>query len=120
MRYSACKTLPLWVALLSGCASSSSAVPLDRVTAPEASLSAAEALGAENSSQAQLHLQLAREQLDKGKKLLAAGDSEEAQLLLMRADADAQLAQALAKENTAEAAAQQLRDQVTALQNKGR
>lgn len=119
MWYSSWKTPALCAALV-GCGTASAAVPIERVTSPEASVSAAEALGAASSSQAQLHLQLAKEQLDKGKKLLAAGEAERADLMLMRADADALLAQALARENTAKLAAQQVIEQVQAQRQNGR
>jgi hypothetical protein len=66
----------------------------DSTTAAQRS---AEAVGAEEVPQAALALQLSRENLEKAKVLYEKGDKEEAKSMLMRAEADAELAVALAK-----------------------
>jgi hypothetical protein len=80
---------------------------------------AAQELGASSVPQAAFHLQLAREQSKRAGKLIKAGDSddrEQAEWLLMRAQADAELALALAREDTDRSAAQQAVNDVHAMQ----
>ncbi len=81
-------------ALLVGCAS---APPTQRIEASTSAIRAAQELGAERVPTAALHLQLAKEQSEHAKKMIADGKHEEASLLLMRAEADADLAVALAR-----------------------
>ena len=57
----------------------------------------AEAAGAEDVPQAALALQLSHEHLDHAKELYDDGKESEAKSMLMRAEADAELAVALAK-----------------------
>jgi len=57
----------------------------------------AESVGAEQVPQAALALQLSRENLERAKELYDDGDKDEAKSMLMRAEADAELATALAK-----------------------
>jgi hypothetical protein len=57
----------------------------------------AEAVGAEEVPQAALALQLSREHLERAKELYDEGEKDEAKSMLMRAEADAELAAALAK-----------------------
>lgn len=83
----------LLVALAAGCSNSP---PL--ATEPSSSaIRAAEAVGSANVPRAALHLQLARESLDRATELAAKGDQDEATSLLMRAEADAELAILLAQ-----------------------
>jgi hypothetical protein len=74
-------------ALVVGCTS----VPLKTETT-ESSIRAAEEVGAAKLPQASLHLQLAKEELDRANQLFEKGDKEEAASLLLRADSDAELA----------------------------
>lgn len=60
---------------------------------------AAEEVGAAKVPQASLHLQLAKEELAKAKVLFTKGDKEEAASMLLRADADAELAIVLSHED---------------------
>lgn len=68
--------------------------------AESASRSARE-VGADNEPTAKLHEKLAEEQIAKAKSLIADGDNERATYLLIRARADAELALALAREQSA-------------------
>jgi len=68
-----------------------------RATNVQAAMSAAEAVGAEQQPKASLELQLAREQLAQAKRLAADGSEAEANLLLERAQVDAELALQLAR-----------------------
>jgi hypothetical protein len=68
-----------------------------RATDVQAAMRAAEAVGAEQQPKASLELQLAREQLEQAKRLAADGENGDANLLLERAHADAELALQLAR-----------------------
>jgi len=84
---------------VAGCASNP--LPPAKVTDTQASISAADAIGAGNNPRAALHLKLAREQLQQGESLLRNGDDEEARLVIDRARMDAELALALTREEQA-------------------
>ena len=79
------------LALFLGCAS---APPL-RTEASMSGIRAAEEAGAANVPQASLHLQLAKEELELAKGLSAKGEKARAASMLLRAEADAELAVAL-------------------------
>lgn len=102
--------LALCIALAgAGC----TATPL-RTEPSTSGIRAAEEVGAASVPQASLHLQMARESLAKAQKLAAAGEKAQADSLLMRAEADAELAVALSREDAekseARAAVQRVRD----------
>lgn len=97
-----------------GCATAGP--PGEAMEATAASIRAAEELGAPRVAQASLHLQLAKEQSERAKQLLAAGDGEQAARLIMRADADAELAVALARGSAANAKAQKAIEKVRTMQ----
>ena len=80
--------------IVAGCAE----VPL-RTEASTSGIRAAEEVGAAKVPQASLHLQLAKEELESAKKLGAKGEKEKADSMLMRAEADAELAVALSHED---------------------
>ena len=73
--------------IIAGCASA----PL-RTEASTSGIRAAEEAGAANVPQASLHLQLAKEELELAKGLSAKGEKERAASMLLRAEADAELA----------------------------
>jgi hypothetical protein len=75
-------------AIVVGCAS---APPL-RTEASTSGIRAAEEAGAAKVPQASLHLQLAREELELALALAAKGEKEKAASILLRAEADAELA----------------------------
>ena len=76
------------LALFLGCAN---APPL-RTEASTSGIRAAEEAGAANVPQASLHLQLAKEELELAKGLSTKGEKERAASMLLRAEADAELA----------------------------
>ena len=81
-------------AITAGCASA----PL-RTEASTSGIRAAEEVGAAKIPQASLHLQLAKEELELAKGLAAKGEKKEAASMLLRAEADAELAVALSHED---------------------
>ena len=99
--------------LLLGCAAE---VPTEKISATEASIRAAEELGAPKVPQASLHLQLAKEETEHAQKFIKDGEPKRAEGLLMRAQADAELALALAREAPMKAEAQQQADRARSLQ----
>jgi Domain of unknown function (DUF4398) len=87
------------MALGFGCGAST--LPTDQLASTEASVRAAQELGATNVPNAELHLRLANEQLAEARKRASNGDDKEATRLLQRARADAELAVSLAREEQA-------------------
>jgi hypothetical protein len=83
-----------------GCAGGS--LPVDQLANTEASLRAAQEVGAQNDPQGQLHLELAKEEVAKAKKLAEDGDEDLGTLQLKRAKIDAELALALSRQSAAE------------------
>jgi len=88
----------LAVLAIGGCASVQ--IPPDSLQHSEASIRAAEELGALGVPAARLHLQMAKDQTVVAKKLSANGD-ERGLLVLARAESDAELALAMAREASA-------------------
>jgi hypothetical protein len=82
-------------AIAAGCATSA---PL-RTEASTSGIRAAEEIGAAKVPQASLHLQLAKEELELAKGLSTKGEKEKAASMLLRAEADAELAVALSRED---------------------
>ena len=87
--------------LLAGCASA----PL-RTEASTSGIRTAEEAGAGKVPQASLHLQLAKEEQETAKNWAARGDKEKATSMLLRAEADAELAVVLSHEDAEKAQAQ--------------
>lgn len=83
----------LFASVLAGCGSSP---PINKEASTSA-IRAAEEVGASAVPQASLYLQLAKEGLENAKVLAAKGDKEEAESMLLRAQADAELAVALSR-----------------------
>jgi outer membrane murein-binding lipoprotein Lpp len=81
------------IAIIAGCAN---APPL-RTEASTSGIRAAEEAGAAKVPQASLHLQLAKEELELAKGLAAKGEKKQAASMLLRAEADAELAVALSR-----------------------
>jgi len=78
---------------ITGCAGSQ--VPNARMASSEAAIRAAQETGSRNVPQAALHLKLAEEQLQSAKALIRNNDNKRAEYVLMRSQADAELAIAL-------------------------
>ena len=72
-------------------------LPAGRLESLEASIRSAEEVGALGVPAAKLHLQLAKDQSDTAKKMAVSGD-QRSLLVLARAESDAELALALARE----------------------
>jgi hypothetical protein len=83
-----------------GCAGGT--LPTEQLASTEASVRAAQELGAQNVPRAELHLRLAKEQVERAHKLADDGDEERATMQLERARADAELAVALARQAAAQ------------------
>jgi hypothetical protein len=84
------------VALNIACGGSS--IPVTKVAESKATIRAAEEAGAKNNPQAQLHLKLARDQLNQAQVFLNKDEPERAALYLNQSQADAEVALALAHE----------------------
>jgi len=78
-----------------GCATP---VPQSKVNSSAAAIQSAEQLGAVDDPRAAQHLQMARDQRNRGLSLINAGKNKEAGRMLDRAQADAELAYSLAGE----------------------
>ena len=102
----------LFVVVAAGCSSS----PPLRTESSTSAIRAAEAVGATDVPRAALHLQLAKEELDRAKVLAEKGDKDEAASLLMRAEADAELAILLSQEQGEKTEAAQAMERVRQLQ----
>ena len=81
-------------AIVAGCANT----PL-RTEASTSEIRVAEEAGAAKVPQASLHLQLAKEELELAKGLAAKGEKKKAASMLLRAEADAELAVVLSHED---------------------
>jgi hypothetical protein len=97
------------------CACAATLPPTEKMESSSAAIRAAEEVGAPKVPQAALHLQLAREQTEHAKALLAKGERGDAEGLLLRAQADADLAVALSREDTSKREAQEAVEQVRKL-----
>jgi hypothetical protein len=101
--------------LFGGCATTSSPESMEKSAA---TIRAAQEVGSSSVPKAALHVQLAREQSAHAKELLKSGgsdDRKQAESLFARAQADADLALALAREDVDRDAAQQAVNDVRTL-----
>ena len=108
--------LALCAALAAGCAVHA---PTARLESSAAAIRAAERAGAPEVPHAALYLQLAREQASRARMLIKAAGSdnmEAASLLLLRAQADGELALAMAQADKDRVAAAQLVADIKALE----
>jgi len=90
--------------------------PTERMTTAEAAVRAADEVGANQVPRAALHLKLAQEQTDKARQLMQDGYNERAEQTLKRAQADAELAIAIAKEEATSVRLQAARTKLEELQ----
>jgi Domain of unknown function (DUF4398) len=97
--------------LLVGCAAARP--PLPEFTRARESLERAEAAGATADRHAATHLALARSQLWQGERHLWAGDREGARWLLLRAEADADMAELIVREAATRDAARRTLDETS-------
>jgi len=99
--------------MVGGCASTS--MPTN-MASTAAAIRSAEEMGANENPRAALHLQLAQEQSDRAKAIMeAGGDKEEASMLLARSEADAELALALARQESTRTEAKAAMERVKVL-----
>lgn len=87
-------------------------VPADKLARSEAAVRGAEEIGAERNAIGSRHLQTARESFKEGKRLVMEGEQDRATMMLLRAEADAQLAMNVTREATALEDARKTRDEV--------
>ena len=80
-------------------------MPAERLASAESAARGATEVGAEGTPQAALHLKMARDQIAQARGMIKQGDNDRADMVLARAEADAELSLALAKETTARAEA---------------
>ena len=88
-------------------ACSSTAPPTRRIASANDSVASARQAGANDSALASLYLQSAEQQIGFARGLVKKGDMDRAELVLLRADADADLARSLAREQRARSNAEQ-------------
>jgi len=94
--------------------------PEARLESSQAAIRGAEEAGAKDSPQAALHLQLATEQREKAIQLVKNDENERAERLLIRSEADAELAVALAREAAAKSDAEKMKEQIDELKRKAK
>ena len=102
--------------LAAGCGSYPA--PTERVASAEAGIRGAQEVGAGSVPAAALSVKLAQEEVQKAKQLMQDGDNKRAELILMRAQADAELALSQAREQQAKAEAEKAVEQVKSLRGK--
>ena len=93
-------------------------LPSDLLQGSEASIRSAEEMGAASVPEARLHLEYAKDQTAKAKKMAADGD-DRAVLVLARGQADAELALGLARENAVHDDAQRAAEDLKAVRARG-
>ena len=103
-------------ALVIGCGSAPK--PEARLASSQGAIRGASEAGADTVPKATLYLKLAEEQRQKALELINAGEMHRADMLLARAEADAELAIALARESVAKAEAEKAADEVRALKRR--
>jgi hypothetical protein len=116
---------PLFVSMLgvgvavviAGCASVPP--PTDRLAKSEGSIRGAAEVGAQSIPAASLYLKLAQEEFQTAKALMANGDNERAGYVFLRANADAELALNIARENQAKTGANHAAEKMQKFQETG-
>lgn len=99
--------------VLTGCVAQAQ-VPT-RMSEPKMIVAAAQEKGAANNPEAQLHLKLAKDRIRQAERLLHEGDRDDAELLLLRAEADAEYALALLRRDETRHQAERLQMQIDEL-----
>lgn len=101
------------VATLAGCASVN--LP-SSVESPVGKIAAAQERTVEDNPQAQLHLQLANDAIEEAGRLAADDNERGAKLALMRANADADLALAMLRQDATRAEVEDVQGQIKELE----
>jgi len=107
---------PIVLVALCGCASAP--IVLDRLPETEAPMRAAEELGAARVPQAALELKLAQDEEQQAKGFAKDGNKQRADMMMLRAQADAELAVALAREAPLQVEARNAAEAVKLMQQK--
>ena len=102
----------LFGVVAAGCGSSPAVVNKEGTTS---AINTAEVIGASGVPTASLYLQLAKEELAKSQTLTESGDEKEAASMLLRAQADGELAVALSRSDTDKKEAANAMEQVQKL-----
>jgi len=97
---------------------SAAPMPAERLASAEATARGAAEVGAEGTPQASLHLKMARDQIAQARGMMGKGDNEGASMVLSRAEADAELSLALARETAARAEANAVIQEAQTLRQK--
>lgn len=105
------------IAILTLAACASMPVSPERVQASEQAIQSAVAAGAERDPGAAKYLELARGEMSQGKKLSDSGSRQEAEKMLERAEVDARLASATARENASKAEVKRAADALKVAEN---
>ncbi|AKV04701.1 hypothetical protein AKJ09_11364 [Labilithrix luteola] len=103
-------------AVATGCATGGP-VPANTLANTRAAVRSAEEMGAVKDPTAALHLRLAHEELDSGKKLIMEGDQDRARYVLMRSEADANVALNRSREAQAKMEAQKSLDDLRTIRS---
>jgi hypothetical protein len=106
------------LAVLAGSGCAAFQIPPAQLERNQASIRGAEEVGAMSVPEARLHLQMARDETATAKRIAADGD-ERAVLVLARAQSDAELALAMAREASVHADALQAAEDLKAVQARG-
>jgi hypothetical protein len=89
------------------------------LTSATAAIRASEEVSAaEGPPEARLHVRMAQDQLKRAQAFIARGEGDRVELLLLGAEADAELAMSLTRERRAELEARQAIEQVQALRER--
>lgn len=92
------------------------AVPQSELVDAKSSVSAAEAVGAEDEPRASLHLKMAKDAIVEAEQLIEAGENEKARAAFERARSDAELAISLTSEMKTQRSAEEALEKVKGLQ----
>ena len=92
--------------------------PVSKVASTQSAIRAAHENGAEAIPASQIYLKYATDQMATAEKLIKEGDNEKAEWVLSRAESDAELSVALAKEASTKNDALAAQEKVRALQKK--
>lgn len=111
-------TMLLALGILGACGGSQ--LSQSRVSEVQASVRAAEEVGANDQPKAALHLQLARDEIAAAQRLAKDGEEEDAKLVLERARVDAELSLQLAKTEQEQQKARQAWQKVQELKKDSR
>ncbi|UQA58053.1 DUF4398 domain-containing protein [Polyangium aurulentum] len=106
-------TSAMLVALMMGACAG--AAPVAEISRAERAILAAQEVGAEDQPASTIYLLLAREAYTKAQERLAVGDTEGARRLLLRAEADAELALTVARESSVRDAAERTLEEASHL-----